>query len=224
MRDDVGTFRSCQIDLARNQVLHERGCAAIGNELEGGANGVCKVSAPDPPRAAHPDTAEGSIRVGFKPGDELCQVVGRQTTSSNEDLGRRCQQRDRRQVRQQVKRQRISRPAEHVRIDVADAHRVAVRLRAYHAGNPDAAACSRHILDDDGLPERHLHALANQPRDGVGRPSRRGRDDNGDGTRGIPIRSHACGAGCSGDGDEGDSQTTVHRICHPASRTKIAKD
>jgi hypothetical protein len=51
----------------------------------------------------------------------------------------------------------------------------------------DVAARAGHVLDDDRLPERGPHALAEEARDRVGRPAGRIRHDHRDRTRGIGL-------------------------------------
>jgi hypothetical protein len=58
---------------------------------------------------------------------------------------------------------------------MAEAERVAVRRGAHRAADADRAAGTGDVLDDDRLPERNAHALADGARDRVGRPAGRER-------------------------------------------------
>ncbi len=66
--------------------------------------------------------------------------------------------------------------------------RVAVGRRHRDLLGRDRAAGAAEILDHDGLPERRLHALGNQPRGGVGRAAGREADHELDRLVGIGLR------------------------------------
>ena len=59
--------------------------------------------------------------------------------------------------------------------------RIAVRLGLLDALRAEAASRARHVLDDDRLAERLLHAALRDPHRGIGRPARRERHDDLDG-------------------------------------------
>ena len=77
---------------------------------------------------------------------------------------------------------------------VADAERVAVRRSLRGTGDADAGAGAGHGLDDDGLAERHPHALAQDARERVRRPAGGKRHDDGDRARRIALRMRASDA------------------------------
>ena len=209
MRHDVGGLDAGQIDLSRDQVLDDRGGAAIGHELVLDADLVLEVRGPDLAGTAEADRTEGgALRMLFHPGDQLFQTVRREIVSRHEQHRRRRQQRHRRQVLQQIERKIVDRAGEDVRVQMPDADGVAVRRRARDARHADAAARAGHVLDDDRLAERHLHALGQNAPDGVRRPARAGRRDQRDGTGRIGLRLRA-GDRC-GDENQCDRRKCFH--------------
>src|ERR671931_1030242 len=83
--------------------------------------------------------------------------------------------------------QRVDCSIDDVRAPVPDAQRITIASRASDPADADVAARAGHILDDDRLPERGPHALAEKARDRVGWPPGRIRHDHRDGTRGIGL-------------------------------------
>jgi len=71
--------------------------------------------------------------------------------------------------------------------EMTEAQRVAVRRRSHRAPDADRAACARDVLDQDGLAERRLHALAEDAHHRIRGSTRRERHDDGDRTRGIVL-------------------------------------
>jgi hypothetical protein len=70
---------------------------------------------------------------------------------------------------------------------VPDAQRITIASRAGDPADTDVAARTSHVLDDDRLPERGPHALAEEARNRVGRPAGGIRHDHREGTRGIGL-------------------------------------
>src|SRR6516164_3958671 len=91
------------------------------------------MDAPHAPGPAHAHGAERRIGVGFQPCNQIDQSVRRQAASSDEHLRRGRQQRYRLKVVDEVERQRVGRSAEDMTIEMADAERIAVGLRANRA-------------------------------------------------------------------------------------------
>ena len=66
--------------------------------------------------------------------------------------------------------------------------RVAVGCRARHRTGGDIAAGAGTVLDHDALAEARLDLMRNQPRQGVGDPSGRESDEEGDGACRVLLR------------------------------------
>ena len=99
-----------QVDLPADQILVGRAAAAIRHELEARAGDVLEMDAADVARAAGADGGgRRLVRVGFQPGDQLLQIVRRQSLPPD-DHGRRDQQhRNRLEIVQDVVGDRIHR-------------------------------------------------------------------------------------------------------------------
>jgi hypothetical protein len=85
----------------------------------------------------------------------------------------------------------IHRPCADVGRPLSHDEGVAVGRRAKQAGDADGAAGAAHILDDHGLAERLVHALAHDARHDIGHTARRERHDHRDRPRRISLRGHA---------------------------------
>ena len=179
------------------RILHGRRAAAIGHERIARPGHLLEKQTDDVADAARPKGALGSLTgVGLKPGDEFLEVVRRHVLAGDDQhrIGRH--QRDRREVRQHVVRQRIDRAIEDMCRYAADAQRVAVGGGAGDAADPDAAGGTGNVFDDDGLAERQAHALGQDAAGGVQRAARRERYVDRDLSRWIGLRARAAGQGC----------------------------
>jgi hypothetical protein len=189
MRQRTRRLIECQMDLARQHVLHARRRAAIRHDLNVGAGGVLEQDAREMRRAAHAGRSHhGLAGIGFQPRDQFLDVLCGHRLGGNDQLRAVRDQRHGFEIGQQVVGQRIDRAVDDVRAPMPDAQRIAVARRASDPADGDVAARAGNVLDDDRLSERGPHALAEDARDGVGRPASRKRHDHRDGTCGISLR------------------------------------
>ena len=106
--------------------------------------------------------------VGFEPGDQLRQIFCRNTVLGNDHHRVACDLGNRFKVLHQIKIQRIDRAIDHMRSEMADAQRVAIRCRMHGAANADRSACPGHVLNQDWLSQRLAHAFPKDARQCVG--------------------------------------------------------
>jgi Xaa-Pro aminopeptidase len=112
-----------------------------------------------------------------------------------------------------------------VRSHAAEAQRVAIRHRTRDPSGAEAARAAGHVLNDDGLSERYLHALRQETRGDVIREAGRKRHDHGDRTGWIDLRLNPANAGAgNGEHDEQVSHgylPSVHEAPHSDLRVRI---
>jgi hypothetical protein len=193
LRQGYGRLDDHQVDLAGHKILHGRTAAAIWHERKAGAGLFLKQDAGDM-RSRSRDRLRRLVGVCLQPGDETLEVVGRHgfLCEDQERIARK--QRDRLEILHDVVRKRESCAVRNVGVPLADVEGVAVRRRARDAADADAAAGAANILDDDGLTQRHPHALGEDAGDGIRRPARGERHDHGDWARGIGLPMRGCEA------------------------------
>ena len=127
----------------------------------------------------------------LEPGDKLDQVFRWQGLLGDQPHRTVRHQRDRLEILHHVERQGIGGAVDHVRLPVAENNRAAVGRRARDPAGADGAARPGRVFDDDGLPERLPHPVAEDARQRVGRPARRVGHDNGDWPRLKCLRRRA---------------------------------
>jgi hypothetical protein len=112
-------------------------------------------------------------RIGFCVGDEVADIADRQVVVDDQHQRDARDTRDRRDALGEIERQgRIERGVDGVG-SRGQQQRVAVRRRDDHGLRADIAAGARLVLDHEGLAEFFAEALADQPRQHVGRATRR---------------------------------------------------
>ena len=116
------------------------------------------------------------------------QIAGRQVLLADDELRAVGYERDRLEIVQHVVLQRVHRPVEDMRAGDADAQRVAVGRSACDPADADAAARAADVLDHERLAERCSHALHQESRQRVNRPTRGKRHDQRDRTRWVGLR------------------------------------
>jgi hypothetical protein len=184
-----------EIDLTGHQILQRRAGAAIRDELEAGAGDVLKIDAGDMSRRTCARRSRRNFAlVRFDPADELLEVLRRHAVLADHDHRVAGQQHDRLEIPQQVIRQRVDRPVDHMRAPVADAERIAVRGRACDPTDADRARRSGHVLDDDALAERSAHRLGQDARHRIDRSAGSERHHHRDRPRWIDLRRRNCAA------------------------------
>jgi hypothetical protein len=106
----------------------------------------------------------------FRQGEELLDIRGRHVRVHHQCLHRRQDHGDRREVLHRIEgRVRIRERGDGQRRIDGEQQRVAVGRRLGHRRVADDAARARTILDDERLLQVFAEALAEQPRDHVGR-------------------------------------------------------
>ena len=139
-------------------------------------------------RAAHAGRSHhGLARIGLQPPDQFLDVLCGHGPGGDDQLRTVREQRHRLKISQQVVGQRVDRPVDDVRAPVPDAQRITIASRAGDPADTDVTARAGHVLDDDRLPERGPHALAEEARNRVSRAASGIRHDHRDGTRGIGL-------------------------------------
>jgi hypothetical protein len=127
-------------------------------------------------------------RLRFRERDEFLQVRGLHAGIEHEQVRRRSDERDRREILDRIVPElRVCGRRDHVRAGSAHREGVPVGRRARRDFGADGAARAAAIVDDHLLAERFGHALADEPRDDVGRSARRKRDDEADRFRRIRL-------------------------------------
>ena len=193
--------------------------AAVRHEQEAGAGVVLEIGRSDAMRhRRHPHRY--LARVGLDPRDQLVQVLRGDRGIADDQLRIGSDQRHRLEVLEEIVRERIGRAVEHMGAPLADAQRIAVGRRAGDPADADAAVRPGDVLDDDGLPERHPHALGDDARDGIGRAAGGERDHQGDGTGRIGLRACARGDRV----DRGQNQSGEELRCVTSAGLRLEDD
>ena len=134
-----------------NKRLHGRRGAAIGHESERRAGHALKVRADDVRRAAGAcGSLQGLVRVGLEPRPQFLEIIGGKILARVDQLRIARDERDRREVLEHIVAERIDGAVEHVRADLPDAQRIAVRRRAHRSPDRDAAAGRRRYSPSPG--------------------------------------------------------------------------
>jgi hypothetical protein len=209
-----------QIDMSGEQILHRRAVAAIRHELKTRAGRVLKRNAGEMPGRAHAGYAHCRlVRVGFEPRNQALQIIRWQVLSGRDQQGLVGKLGHRSQIAQEIERQRVERPDQHVRGRGANAQRVAIGGRAYDAADADAAGRAGDIFDDNRLAKGHPHALSQNSRQDVGSSARGKWNDHGDGPRRIRVSPCRARHGCSARSTSELQELTASDIHDTAPRT-----
>ena len=139
--------------------------------------------------AAH--AAGGELHLALirlDPRHQFLHVFRRHCVLGHHQLRIGRDQRDGREVLEQVERQVVVRAVHHMRAPVSDGEGVAIGRGAYHALHADTAARAGNAFNDDGLAEKFAHGLAHQARQGIGGAARGKRHDDGDRARRVRLR------------------------------------
>jgi len=127
------------VDVARHQIVDCRAGAAIWHRAKACPSPVLERQADDVGKATRAAVAlRGSIGILLQPSDQLGEVIRRHVFLRDDHELRARNQRDRREVPENIVRKRQNRTIENVRADAAEADRVAVRWRAGDAAGADA--------------------------------------------------------------------------------------
>jgi hypothetical protein len=173
----------------RSCIAGARRAATIRHELEFGAERILQIDAAHVRAAAGAHGGGGDLAgIGLEPGYELLEVARRQVLARHDPLRRVGHEHDRHEIAEQVELQRDHRSGTDMARPVAETQRVAVRRGARSACGADRAACATDILDNEGLAERGLHVLGQDPRQRRGGATGRERHDQGDRSRRIVLR------------------------------------
>src|SRR5262245_38305731 len=209
-----------EVDLSGHQVLHQRGAAAIGHELEAGAGLLLKVDRGNVGRSADAHRPHRRLAgVGLHPGDHLLQVRRRERGFRHDPLRRIGEQRHRLEVLDDIVWQGLRRGIDDVGLHVPEAERVAVRCRAGDAADADGAAGAAHVLDHHRLAEEASHRLREDAAQRVGGAAGGIRHDHRDRPRGIGLNRGLCRCGldrsqAQSNRDHGKSH--CHRVLEQA--------
>jgi hypothetical protein len=185
-----------EVDVAAQHILQKRGTAAVRHELEFRSGLLLEQDGGNVGRTADTHCPRRRLAIHLlQPCNQAFDVVCRQVLARDDPDRRVGDQRHRLEILHHVVIQMHGRGVEHVRLDMADAHRVAVGRRMGDATDPNGAAGTTDIFDDDRLAKRILHAVGQDARDGVGRAAGRVGHHEGDRPRRIILRHCAKRAG-----------------------------
>jgi hypothetical protein len=190
LRHDGARLHYAEVDVPGDQILHDRGAAAIRHELEARAGELLKQQPRDVRRAADADGGQRRLAgAKLEPVDQLAHILGRHGGFGDDHQRVRRDQRNRLEVGQRVALQRVNGAGDHVGEPAAEAERIAVRRRARDPPHADAAAgAARHIFDHHRLTQRHAHAVGDDAADRIEGAAGRERNDDRDWPRRINLR------------------------------------
>jgi hypothetical protein len=172
------------------------GIIAIRHQQQTGAGELLEEQPGDMGGAADADSAQRClVGILFQPGNQFGQVARRRCVLGEDHLRGGGDERYRLEIVQQVIGQRVDGAVDHIGAPVAKTDGGAVGRRASDpADADDAVPPARHVLDDDALTKRDLHALGDDARNRVDRSAGRKRHDHRDRTRWKVLRGRAPGA------------------------------
>ena len=186
-----------EIDLAGDDILHRRRAATIGHERKPGGGRLLEVHAGDLGAARRPDGGGiALVRIGLEPGDQRFDIVGGEGLACNDQLRRVGEERDRREIVDDVIVELIGDGIDDVRAPLADADGLSVRLCPGETRHTDVAAGADHVLDHDRLVEGCPQRLGKNAAERVGRAAGWKRCDQCD----------RAGRSCLRDGASGNTQ------------------
>ena len=165
------------------------------------------------------DRADAGMRhvqgLGVRPriACEFLQVLGGKVLFSDDHHRKPGDHADRREIDFRVVGEAgIERDGRRVRSHIAQFKRVAIGVGTHRPYGAGGAAGPDGILDDELLPERARHVLAENPGNDIGRPAGGERHDDGDGPRRIGLRRRCLPARhCEGKYRDGQNEPTSRR-------------
>ena len=134
------------------------------------------------------------VLIGFDPTNQFRQVLGRHCGLRHDHRVIVREQRHRLEVVQDVIWERVDRAVYDVRVPGADADRVAVGRRSGGSAHADGPSRPGHILNDNGMAKRQLHAFSHDAGERIGGTSGGERHNHRDRARRIGLASHASGS------------------------------
>ena len=154
-----------------------------------------------------------ALGVRFHIACEFLQIIRRKLLFAHDHDGQAGDQADRREIDFRVVGEAgIERDGCCVRSHIAQFKRVAIGVGTHRPHGAGGAAGPDDILDDELLPERARHVLAENPGNDVGRPAGAKRHDDGDGPRRIGLRRRCVPARhCEGNYRDGQNEPTSRR-------------
>jgi hypothetical protein len=178
------------LDLPAQHVVERRPRTLVWNVDHVGPGCAEKQFAHHVPDAGLSARSEAPLaRLLLQQGDEFLHILRGDRRMHHEDVRDRGQVGDRNEIGQRlVGELRVRGGIDRVRRDGRDAQRVSVRRRLRDEVGADAAAGPGAIVDDDRLPELLRELVGDEPRDDVGRATRRERNDEPDRLRRIVLR------------------------------------
>jgi hypothetical protein len=175
-----------KVHRAGDEVGHGGARAAIRNKLHFLFGQILEQHAADIGRRVLVDKID-LAGIGLHPGHKFGEVLRRKVVLGDHQLWIVGDQADRLKILFEIVIELVDDAAD-MGIPLADVEGVAIGCRAGDAPDPDAAAGTADIFNDDRLPERCAHALGQDTGGGVGRSARRERNHQRDLARWIGLR------------------------------------